>query len=242
MNSETIPKHIAIIMDGNGRWAKEKKLPRIEGHRAGAESVRAVVRACGELGVEYLTLYAFSSENWSRPKAEVNALMTLLKFFLKKEVEELNKNNVQLLAIGALEELPESVQKELQIAFEKTAKNTGLKLILALNYGSRREIVDSVRKIATEVEGNRLSLSSIDEDLISSYLYTADYPDPELLIRTSGEKRISNFLLWQISYAEIVVMDLYWPEFRKVHLQEAITEFQNRQRRFGGVDAISSSD
>ena len=232
---DNIPKHIAIIMDGNGRWAQERKLPRIEGHRAGAESVRAVVRACGELGIQYLTLYAFSSENWSRPKAEVNALMQLLKFFLRKEVEELNQNNVRLLAIGALEELPEAVQKELNRALEKTAQNTGLKLVLALNYGSRREIVDSVRKIADEIAQNRLAPKAIDEKLISSYLYTSHIPDPDLLIRTSGEKRVSNFLLWQISYAEIVVLDLFWPEFRRQHLEQAILEFQNRKRRFGGV-------
>ncbi len=232
---ENIPKHIAIIMDGNGRWAQERNLSRIEGHRAGTESVRAAVRACGELGIEYLTLYAFSSENWSRPKAEVNALMQLLKFFLRKEVEELNQNNVRLLTIGALEELPKSVQNELNRALEKTARNTGLKLILALNYGSRREIVDSVRKIAADIAQNRLTPKAIDEKLISSYLYTSQFPDPDLLIRTSGEKRVSNFLLWQISYAEIVVLDLFWPEFRREHLEQAILEFQNRKRRFGGV-------
>lgn len=235
LKTDNIPKHIAIIMDGNGRWAQERKLSRIEGHRAGAESVREAVRACGELGVEYLTLYAFSSENWSRPKAEVNALMQLLKFFLRKEVDELNQNNVRLLAIGALEELPESVQKELNRALEKTAQNTGLKLVLALNYGSRREIVDSMRKIAAEIAQNRLAPKAIDEKLISSYLYTSQIPDPDLLIRTSGEKRVSNFLLWQISYAEIVVLDLFWPEFRREHLEQAILEFQNRKRRFGGV-------
>lgn len=235
LKTDKIPKHIAIIMDGNGRWANERKLPRIEGHRAGAESVRSVVRACGELGVQYLTLYAFSSENWSRPKAEVNALMQLLKFFLRKEVDELNQNGVRLMAIGALEELPESVQKELKLAIEKTSGNKGLKLILALNYGSRREIVDSVKRIANEVEHDRLSPQAIDEKLIASYLYTSDIPDPELLIRTSGEQRVSNFLLWQISYAEIVVLDLFWPEFRQEHLEQAIEQFQSRKRRFGGL-------
>lgn len=233
---QSIPKHVAIIMDGNGRWAKERKLPRIEGHRAGAESVRSVVRAAGELGIEYLTLYAFSSENWSRPKAEVNALMRLLKFFLRKEVEELNQNNVRLLTIGNTEELPEKVQKELRLACEKTSANTGLKLILALNYGARREILDAVKKYADDVVHHRLNGHALDEKIFSSYLHTAEFPDPDLLIRTSGEQRISNFLLWQISYAEIVVMKLYWPDFRRSHLEEAIQEFQKRKRRFGGID------
>jgi len=228
-------------MDGNGRWAKERKLSRIEGHREGAESVRTIVRACGELGVEYLTLYAFSNENWSRPKTEVSALMQLLKFFLKKEVAELNKNNVQLLTIGATQDLPASVQKELKIACEKTSKNSGLKLVLALNYGSRREIVEAANKIVQDVISQKLNGRKVDEELFSSYLYTTGIPDPDLLIRTSGEMRISNFLLWQISYTEIVVTKIYWPEFRRSHLEEAIKEYQTRKRRFGGVDVITTS-
>jgi len=230
-----IPKHVAIIMDGNGRWAKERHLPRLEGHRAGAKAVRAAVRASSRLGVEYLTLYAFSNENWSRPKIEINGLMQLLKFFLKKEVAELNKNNVKLFTIGKIEELPSSVQKELKIAKEKTSKNTGLKLILALNYGARREIVDAASKLVEDFKVRKTNGQQIDEKLFSSYLYTADYPDPDLLIRTSGEHRISNFLLWQISYAEIVVFDLYWPEFKEKSMEEAILEFQKRKRRFGGL-------
>jgi len=230
-----IPRHVAIIMDGNGRWAKQRGLPRLEGHRAGAESVRAIVRACGELGIGYLTLYAFSSENWRRPKAEVTALMHLLEFYLQREVADLDKNNVRLAAIGRIHELPESAQRQLQKGIETLKKNTGLTLVLALSYGGRAEIVDAVRSIARDVKAGVLDVANINEDVISQRLYTRDIPDPDLLIRTSGEMRVSNFLLWQISYAEIHVTETLWPDFRKPQLLAALDDYSKRQRRFGRV-------
>ncbi|HUK82415.1 MAG TPA: isoprenyl transferase [Verrucomicrobiae bacterium] len=233
---KNVPRHVAIIMDGNGRWAKQRGLPRIEGHRAGAESVRAIVRACGELGIEYLTLYAFSIENWNRPKAEVAALMHLLEFYLKQEIPELNKNNVRLTAIGRIHELPESGQKQLQKSIEALSKNTGLTLVLALSYGGRAEIVDAVREITREVKAGRLDVADIDEKVISNHLYTRSIPDPDLLIRTSGEMRVSNFLLWQISYAEIHVTETLWPDFRKPQLLGALEAYSKRHRRFGRVN------
>ena len=233
---KNVPRHVAIIMDGNGRWAKQRGLPRIEGHRAGAESVRAIVRACGELGIEYLTLYAFSIENWNRPKAEVAALMHLLEFYLKQEIPELNKNNVRLTAIGRIHELPESGQKQLQKSIEALSKNTGLTLVLALSYGGRAEIVDAVREITREVKAGRLDVADIDEKVISNHLYTRSIPDPDLLIRTSGEMRVSNFLLWQISYAEIHVTETLWPDFRKPQLLGALDAYSKRHRRFGRVN------
>ncbi len=233
---KNIPRHVAIIMDGNGRWAQQRKLPRIEGHRAGAESVRAIVRACGELGIEYLTLYAFSIENWNRPRAEVQALMHLLEFYLKQEIPELDKNNVRLAAIGRLHELPASAQRQLQKSIEALSKNTGLTLILSLSYGGRAELVDAMRSIAREIKAGRLDVADIDEKVISQHLYTRGIPDPDLLIRTSGEMRVSNFLLWQISYAEIYVTDTLWPDFRKPELLKAIEEYSKRHRRFGRVN------
>jgi len=234
-DSTKIPRHVAIIMDGNGRWAKQRGLTRLEGHRAGAESVRAIVRACGELGIGYLTLYAFSSENWRRPKVEVTALMHLLEFYLQREVAELDKNNVRLAAIGRIHELPESAQRQLDKSIETLKKNTGLTLVLALSYGGRTEIVDAVRSIARDVKTGALDIADINEELISQRLYTRDIPDPDLLIRTSGELRISNFLLWQISYAEIHVTDTLWPDFRKPQLLAALDDYSKRQRRFGRV-------
>ena len=233
-----IPRHVAIIMDGNGRWAKQRGLPRLEGHRAGAESVRAIVRACGELGIGYLTLYAFSSENWRRPKAEVTALMHLLEFYLQREVIELDKNNVRLTAIGRIHELPESAQRQLDKGIEALKKNTGLTLVLALSYGGRAEIMDAVRSIARDVKTNALDVADINEELISQRLYTRDIPDPDLLIRTSGEMRVSNFLLWQISYAEIHVTETLWPDFRKPQLLAALDDYSKRQRRFGRVTPL----
>jgi len=233
---KSVPRHVAIIMDGNGRWAQQRKLPRIEGHRAGAESVRAIVRACGELDIEYLTLYAFSIENWNRPKAEVAALMHLLEFYLKQEIPELNKNNVRLTAIGRIHELPQSGQKQLQKSIEALNKNTGLTLVLALSYGGRAEIVDAVREITREVKAGRLDVADIDEKVIGNHLYTRSIPDPDLLIRTSGEMRVSNFLLWQISYAEIHVTETLWPDFRKPQLLEALEDYGKRHRRFGRVN------
>jgi undecaprenyl diphosphate synthase len=233
---KSVPRHVAIIMDGNGRWAQQRKLPRIEGHRAGAESVRQIVRACGELGIDYLTLYAFSIENWNRPKAEVNALMHLLEFYLKQEIPELNKNNVRLASIGRIHELPQSGQKQLQKSIEVLNKNTGLTLVLALSYGGRAEIVDAVREITREVKAGRLDVADIDEKVIGQHLYTRGIPDPDLLIRTSGEMRVSNFLLWQISYAEIHVTETLWPDFRKPQLLEALEDYGKRHRRFGRVN------
>jgi undecaprenyl diphosphate synthase len=230
-----IPRHVAIIMDGNGRWAHERGLPRLEGHRRGAESVREIVRASGEWGIQFLTLYAFSAENWKRPKTEVEALMRLLEKYLKDEIPELDENNVRLRAIGRISDLPERVQKQLQKSIEATAKNTGLTLILALSYGARGEIVDATKRIAQDVCDGKLSVEQIDDAAISQRLYTAEYPDPDLLIRTSGEMRISNFLLWQISYAELWVTKTLWPDFRRDHLLRALEDYNRRERRFGGV-------
>ncbi|MBI5395416.1 MAG: isoprenyl transferase [Verrucomicrobia bacterium] len=234
--SLNIPRHVAIIMDGNGRWARERGLSRIEGHRAGAESVRAIVRAAGEAGVEFLTLYAFSLENWVRPRAETSALMRLLTHYLRREVAELDKNNVRLEAIGRLDDLPKVAQRELEEARRATAKNTGLTLILALSYGGRAEIVDAVRGIVADAHAGRLKPEQVDEKAISSRLYTARYPDPDLLIRTSGEMRLSNFLLWQMSYTEMWITPMLWPDFRKPEFMRAIEDYSKRQRRFGGVE------
>lgn len=222
-------------MDGNGRWAKQRGFPRAEGHRIGMESVRAMVRACSELGVEYLTLYAFSSENWKRPRTEVAALMYLLEFYLKQEIAELNANNVRLAVIGRTHDLPASAQKQLAKSIETLSKNTGLTLVLALSYGSRAEIVDAVRGIAGEVKDGRLDVADVNEEVIARHLYTRDIPDPDLLVRTSGEMRISNFLLWQISYAELVITPTLWPDFKKPQFFAALEEYARRNRRFGGV-------
>ncbi len=231
----TIPTHVAIIMDGNGRWAKQRRLPRVEGHRNGVESVRAIVRAAGEVGVKYLTVYAFSVENWNRPKDEVDTLMKYLARFLKGEIGELNRNNVRLDAIGQIYRLPEFVQEQLKKTKAALAKNNGLTLILALSYGGRTEIVDAARSMAQKVKDGRLEPAEINEQVVSQHLYTCHYPDPDLLIRTSGEMRISNFLLWQISYAELVVTPTLWPDFRKPQFFEALEEYTRRHRRFGLV-------
>jgi undecaprenyl diphosphate synthase len=238
---KNLPRHVAIIMDGNGRWARERGLPRIEGHRRGAESVREIVRVSGELGVEYLTLYAFSIENWNRPKPEVSALMRLLEFYLKQEIAELNKSNVRLAAIGRVHELPASAQKQLEKSIAALKKNTGLTLVLALSYGGRAEIVDAVRSICGEVGGGRLDAADVDEKVISQHLYTRSIPDPDLLIRTSGEMRVSNFLLWQISYAEIYVTETLWPDFRKAAYLKALEDYSSRNRRFGLVSQSEST-
>jgi undecaprenyl diphosphate synthase len=230
-----LPAHVAIIMDGNGRWARERHLPRVEGHRNGVESVRAVVRACGEVGVKYLTLYAFSVENWNRPKDEVDTLMKYLARFLKNEIGELNRNNVRLETIGQIYRLPEFVQEQLKKTQAALAKNNGLTLVLALSYGGRQEIVEGVRAIAAKVKAGRLDAAEITDKVISEHLYTRHFPDPDLLIRTSGEMRVSNFLLWQISYAELVVTPTLWPDFRKAEFFAALEEYARRHRRFGGV-------
>ena len=230
-----IPTHVAIIMDGNGRWAKQRHLPRIEGHRNGVESVRTVVRSAGEVGIKYLTLYAFSVENWSRPKDEVDTLMNYLARFLKSAVGELHRNNVRLEVIGQIYRLPEFVQEQLRKTRAALENNHGLTLILALSYGGRTELIDATRAIAQKVKDGQLEPAEINELLISQHLYTRNYPDPDLLIRTSGEMRVSNFLLWQISYTELVVTPTLWPDFRKPQFFEAIEEYANRHRRFGLV-------
>lgn len=231
----SLPTHVAIIMDGNGRWAKQRHLPRVEGHRNGVESVRAVVRAAGELGIKFLTLYAFSVENWNRPKDEVDTLMKYLARYLKNEIGELNRSNVRLESVGQIYRLPEFVQKQLARTRAALAKNNGLTLILALSYGGRTEIVEATRRIAQEVKDGRLDPAEINEQVVSQHLYTRGYPDPDLLIRTSGEMRVSNFLLWQISYAELVVTPTLWPDFRKAQFFAALEEYARRHRRFGGV-------
>ncbi len=228
-----LPKHIAVIMDGNGRWAKTKGQPRVFGHKNGVDAVREVTEAAAEIGVEYLTLYAFSTENWNRPAFEVNALMALLIEAVKSELAVLNKNNIRLQTIGDLSKLPSLSRKALENGIESTKNNTRMTLILALNYSSRWEIVHATKMIGEDVQNGRLKPSDIDENVFSSYLTTKNIPDPELLIRTSGEMRISNYLLWQIAYAELYFTDIFWPDFRKKNLYEAIIDFQNRERRFG---------
>ena len=233
--ADKLPRHIAVIMDGNGRWARERGLPRIEGHRRGSESVRACTAACIEAGVPYLTLYAFSKENWQRPADEVGALMLLLDRFLAERTAEIMERNIRLLAIGHLADLPDKARKRLEDTILKSANNTALTLTLALSYGARTEIVDATRAIAREVKAGKLDPETINEDTIASHLYTAGVPDPDLLVRTSGEMRISNFLLWQISYAEIVVTPKLWPDFTKEDLFAAMQEYARRNRRYGGI-------
>src|SRR5437867_13252391 len=230
-----LPTHVAIIMDGNGRWAKQRHLPRVEGHRHGVESVRAVVRAAGEAGVKYLTLYAFSVENWNRPKDEVDTLMNYLARYLKNEVGELQKNNVRLEAIGQIYRLPEFVQEQLKKTKTTLARNNGLTLTLALSYSGRAELVDAVRSIAEEIKQGKIEPAEINEQVVAQHLYTNHWPDPDLLVRTSGEMRVSNFLLWQISYAELVVTPTLWPDFRRPQFFDALEEYGRRHRRFGAV-------
>lgn len=229
----SVPQHIAIIMDGNGRWAKQKGEDRIHGHQNGIDSVRSVVEVCGEMGVKYLTLYAFSTENWNRPKEEVDALMSLLVTTIRGEIEKLKKNKVRLQVIGDVESLPESCQRELADGIEQTKDETGLTLILALSYSSKWELQKAIQEIAKDVQVGKISAEAIDDNMIHQYLNTANYPDPDLLIRTGGERRISNFLLYQIAYSELYFSDIHWPDFRKEHLVEAIENFQHRERRFG---------
>tara|TARA_A100001037_G_scaffold211333_1_gene189400 strand:- start:1276 stop:2013 length:738 start_codon:yes stop_codon:yes gene_type:complete len=230
---ELLPMHVAVIMDGNGRWAKQRSLPRIEGHRRGVESARAIIRAAGELGIKYLTLYTFSAENWNRPQPEVEAIMKYLSFYLKKEVKELKKNNVRLEAIGQIHRLPEHVRNQLGESKAALEGNNGLTLILALSYGSRAEIIDAARAIAEKAKAGAIDPQEIDEQYFANHLHTRHIPDPDLLIRTSGEMRISNFLLWQISYAEMLVTPTFWPDFRRPQLIDALEEYARRHRRFG---------
>jgi len=228
-----LPSHIAIIMDGNGRWAKNRGLPRIAGHREGINSVREITKFCGQIGIQYLTLYTFSTENWNRPENEVNALMNLLLKTIKKEINDLHNNDVKLSAIGDISGLPEKTRSSIYDGIKLTNNNTGLNLILALNYGSRQEILETVQNIGEKIKKDEIEIKHINEKLFSSFLNTKNFPDPDLLIRTSGELRISNFLLWQCAYAEIYLTDTHWPSFRKNDLIQAINDFQNRERRYG---------
>ena len=242
IDKQRLPRHIAIIMDGNGRWAQEQGQDRLFGHFHGVESVRNIVEGCAELGVEYLTLYAFSTENWDRPEYEVNGLMELLVDTIRRETETLNKNNIKLHVIGDRRMLSEAVNKELDESLEITGQNTGLNLIMALSYSGRWELVNAVRNIAADVEAGRLKAAEVDQASLQQYLWTSEYPDPELMIRTSGEYRISNFLLFQLAYAELYFTNTRWPDFRKKHLYEAILDFQNRERRFGKTSAQITND
>ncbi|SFC73587.1 isoprenyl transferase [Clostridium uliginosum] len=230
-----IPAHIAIIMDGNGRWAKKRKLPRSMGHKAGVETIRKIVKESKRLGVGYLTLYAFSTENWKRPKDELSTLMQLLVLYLKKEVDELNKNGVKINVLGDISKFPIECQNELKRAVKITSENVDINLNLALNYGGRDELVRAVKLIANDLEKQKIKNEDINEELISNYIYTKGMPDPDLIIRPSGEKRLSNFLLWQCAYSEFWYSDIAWPDFTKEDLQKAIFDYQNRDRRFGGI-------
>lgn len=248
IDKKHLPRHIAIIMDGNGRWAKEKGEDRLFGHYHGVESVRNIVEGCAELGIGYLTLYAFSTENWDRPEYEVVGLMELLVSTIRKEVESLDKNNIRLHVIGDMSMLPDYAQKELKEALDFTKDNTGLNLIMALSYSGRWELLNVVKNIAYEVKQGKLSIENIDQDTLQKFLCTSEFPDPELMIRTSGEYRISNFLLYQLAYAELYFTNVRWPDFRKENLYEAIIDYQGRERRFGktgeqlAIDGIVKSD
>jgi len=231
-----LPRHIAVIMDGNGRWAQKRHLPRVAGHRAGTQSARTTIETCARLHVEALTLYAFSVENWRRPKAEIEFLMQLLRDYLRKEMPLIQKNNIRMRFLGRPEELPAAVQKDTREATEETVRNTGMVLSIALNYGGRAEIVDAMNAILSERNGNA-GAQAVTEELLARHLYTAELPDPDLLIRTSGEMRVSNFLLWQIAYAEILVTETLWPDFNRARLLEALLDFQKRERRYGGIDS-----
>ncbi len=233
LDATRIPKHVAVIMDGNGRWAKKRGLDRSAGHQKGVEAVRTITEAASEIGISYLTLYTFSTENWNRPQQEIEALMDLLVWAIEKETPDLMKNNVRLLTIGDKYMLPENPRLRLEKCIEQTACNTGVSLVLALSYSSKSEIIDAVKQIATEVKGNSLNINDINADIISNHLTTKGIPDPDLLIRTGGEFRISNFLMWQLSYSELYFTETYWPDFEKEDLFKAIVDFQARERRFG---------
>jgi len=235
-----LPKHVAVIMDGNGRWARKRHLPRIAGHRSGTQSARTTIETCARLKIEALTLYAFSVENWRRPKTEIDFLMQLLREYLRKEMPLLQKNRIRMRFLGRMDELPAGVQKDAREAMEKTAGNQGMVLCVALNYGGRAEIVDAMNAILAERNGHGTS-GRITEEQLSRHLYTEGLPDPDLLIRTSGEMRVSNFLLWQIAYAEIFVTETLWPDFNRARLLQALVEFQTRERRYGGIDESDAS-
>ncbi len=235
LDKNNVPKHIAIIMDGNGRWARQRNLPRSAGHRQGMKNVKEVIKAANKLGVRALTLFAFSTENWNRPKREVSMLLNSMEKFLNKEIGELHKNNMKFMTIGREEPVPLSLLRAIKSAAELTSNNSGMVVNLAFNYGSRTEIVDAVKGVTSAVINNQISLGQINEDSFASFLYTKNLPDPDLLIRTSGEERLSNFLLWQLSYAELYFTKKFWPEFDAGELENAISDFQRRQRRFGEV-------
>jgi len=239
LDPRRLPRHIAIIMDGNGRWAERRHLPRVAGHRAGVKATREIIESCARLHIPALTLYAFSVENWRRPQTEVDFLMRLLREYLHKELPVIHRNNIQLRVIGRPDQLPPSVRRDIEMAMRTTEKNTGMNLVVALNYGGRAELVDAFNAILDGVRHNGLSAYSVDEQTISEHLYTAGLPDPDLLIRTSGEMRISNFLLWQIAYAEIYVTETLWPDFGRKELLEALLDFQKRERRYGGLGAAT---
>ena len=235
IDGDRLPQHIAVIMDGNGRWARKRHLPRVAGHRAGVQSARTIIETCARLQIPALTLYAFSMENWRRPKAEIDFLMRLLRDYLRRELPVIQRNNIRLLIIGRPDQLPEAVRNDVERAMAQTAENTGMKLAVALNYGGRAEIVDAFNRILDQARRNGLASAVVDEEMISQNLYTAGLPDPDLLIRTSGEMRVSNFLLWQIAYAEIYVTETLWPDFTRAQLYEALLDFQKRERRYGGL-------
>ncbi|HTC62867.1 MAG TPA: isoprenyl transferase [Candidatus Saccharimonadales bacterium] len=235
LDADRLPQHVAIIMDGNGRWAQRRHLPRVAGHRVGTQTARTVIETCANIGINALTLYAFSMENWRRPKAEIDFLMRLLREYLRKELPIIHRNNIRMLVIGRHDQLPDEVRGDIERAMEQTAGNTGMTLAVALNYGGRAEIVDAFNRILDRVRNNGLENAAVDEELISQNLYTAGLPDPDLLIRTSGEMRVSNFLLWQIAYAEIYVTETLWPDFSRAQLYAALLDFQKRERRYGGL-------
>ncbi len=237
IDNNNIPKHVAIIMDGNGRWAKEKGLPRTAGHREGVERVKEIIKAASELGLKVVTFFTFSTENWDRPKKEVNMLMRYLNNFLERQIRDLDKNNIRFMVIGQDEPLPKYLQKKIKEAEQETSDNTGLVLVLALNYGARQEITEAVKKFTNAVIKGETDIEDLDTDKFGRYFYTAGLPDPDLLIRTSGEMRLSNFLLWQLSYAELYFPKKYWPDFKRQDFEAAIEEYQKRQRRFGRIDA-----
>jgi undecaprenyl diphosphate synthase len=238
LDLQRLPEHLAVIMDGNGRWAQRRHLPRVAGHRAGVKAAREIIESCARLKLPCLTLYAFSLENWRRPQAEVDFLMRLLREYLKRELPAIHKNNIRLLVIGRSEQLPEAVREDIEAGMRLTAKNTGMKLVVALNYGGRAELVDAFNTLLQQVRSNGMSAFQADEQTISEHLYTAGLPDPDLLVRTSGEMRVSNFLLWQIAYAEIYVTETLWPDFSRARLLEALVDFQKRERRYGGLGTV----
>ncbi len=235
LDMSNLPRHIAIIMDGNGRWAKKRGLPRTVGHKAGVETLREIIRTCSKLKIQYLTLYAFSTENWQRPEKEVSALMKLLVYYLRKEIEELHKNNVKIHVIGDISKLPQTAIQEINSALDLTQNNDGLTVNIALNYGGRDEIIRAVKTLCNKVKNGELEVSEINEQIFKQHLYTKEIPDPDLLIRPSGELRLSNFLLWQAAYSEFWFSNIYWPDFTKKHLIQAIIDYQKRERRFGAI-------